>query len=46
MVTPAQVLIIAGLPLAAALALVQAAQIPTQVGDSDDIIRCKLTIAV
>ncbi len=46
MVTPAQVLIIAGLPLAAALALVQAAQVPTQVGDSDDTVRRKLTIAV
>ncbi len=46
MVRPAQVLAIAGLPFAAALALVQAAQIPTQVGDSDDVIRCKLTIAV
>ena len=46
MVTPAQVLIIAGLPRAAALALVQAAQVPTQVGDSDDTVRRKLTIAV
>jgi hypothetical protein len=46
MVTPAQVLIIAGLPLAAALALVQAAQAPTQVGDSDDTVRRKLTIVV
>ena len=46
MVTPAQVLIIAGLPRAAALALVQAAQVPTQVGDSDDTVRHKLTIAV
>jgi hypothetical protein len=46
MVTPAQVLVIAGLPLTVALALVQAAQVPTQVGDSDDIIRRKLTIAV
>jgi hypothetical protein len=46
MVTPAQVLAIAGLPFAAALALVQAAQIPTQVGDSDDVIRGKLTVAV
>ena len=46
MVAPAQVLIIAGLPRAAALALVQAAQVPTQVGDSDDTVRHKLTIAV
>ncbi len=46
MVTPAQVLIIAGLPRAAALALVQAAQVPTQVGDSDDTVRRKLTIAI
>ena len=46
MITPAQVLAIAGLPFAAALALVQAAQIPTQVGDSDGVIRGKLTVAV
>jgi hypothetical protein len=46
MVTSAQALIIAGLPLAAALALVQALQVPTQVGDSDDTVRRKLTIAV
>jgi hypothetical protein len=46
MVAPAQVLIIAGLPRAAALALVQAAQVPTQAGDSDDTVRHKLTIAV
>ncbi len=46
MVTPARVLIIAGLPRAAALTLVQAAQVPTQVGDSDDTVRRKLTIAV
>ena len=46
MVAPAQVPIIAGLPRAAALALVQAAQVPTQVGDSDDTVRHKLTIAV
>ena len=46
MVTPAQVLIIARLPRAAALALVQAAQVPTQVGDLDDTVRRKLTIAV
>ncbi len=46
MVAPAQVLIIAGLPRAAALALVQAVQVPTQVGDSDDTVRRKLTIAV
>jgi hypothetical protein len=48
MVAPAQVLIIAGLPRAAALALVQAVQVPTQVGDSDDTVRHtgKLTIAV
>jgi len=46
MVAPAQVLIIAGLPRAAALALVQDVQVPTQVGDSDDTVRHKLTIAV